>query len=64
MLIDKDGVLTIGDELGNGQNISIKISKQQTKGFEVFWIRLTQLRKEFTKDLAQNTKNDRKNMRK
>jgi chromosome segregation ATPase len=60
MLIDKDGVLTIGDELGNGQNISIKISKQQTKRFEVFWIRLKQLRKEFTKDLAQNTKNDRK----
>jgi chromosome segregation ATPase len=60
MLIDKDGVLTINDELGNGQNISIKISKQQTKKFEVLWIRLTQLRKEFTKDLAQNTKNDRK----
>jgi chromosome segregation ATPase len=60
MLIDKDGVLTISDELGNGQNISIKISKQQTKKFEVLWIRLTQLRKEFTKDLAQNTKNDRK----
>jgi hypothetical protein len=35
MLIDKDGVLTISDELGNGQNISIKISKQQTKRFEV-----------------------------